>query len=490
MVRFVKSGLDKSRFDKYHEDMTEFIGRKEELAFLQEKYEARGGQLVILYGRRRIGKTETIRRFCEGKEPVFFTCTQTEDRNQLSAFSRELLSADLPQRRYITEFSGWEQAFSALRDIPHPAGKKSIAVIDEFPYMAKENPEIPSIIQKLWDTELKDEDILLILCGSSMSYMEKEVLSEKNPLYGRATGILKMLPMPYSESAEFVRGWSRYDKIVAHAILGGIPYYLSQFDGRKSLKDNICSNILRRGSILYSEPEFLLRQELREPTTYNTIIQAVAGGRTAFNEIQQATQIEKGKLSVYLKNLIALGVISREFPVLSPEKERQNVQRGLYKLCDPFFRFWYRFVLRNYSALEFGDWENVYDTVIEPQLNEFVSFPFEDICIEWLRGQNKQRALPFVFTRAGRWWDKNVEVDIIASNEDRSKIISAECKFHNSPVNDSELEKHLHKDLSLLRRKEGAGIFYWYFSWGGYTDEAESFARENGMRLVSGEELL
>jgi hypothetical protein len=323
-----------------------------------------------------------------------------------------------------------------------------------------------------------------------MSYMEREVLSEKNPLYGRATGILRMRPMPYAEAAGFVGSWDGRDKIVMHAVLGGIPYYLGQFDERKSLKNNICSNILRRGSILYSEPEFLMRQELREPATYNTIIQAVADGKTAFNEIQQATQIEKGKLSVYLKNLIALGLLSREFPVLSTEREMLNVQRGLYKLRDSFFRFWYRFVLGNYSALEFGDWENVYDAVIEPQLNEFASRPFEDVCLEWLWNQNKRRALPFIFTQAGRWWDKNVEVDIIAANADRSKMISAECKFHNSPVNDSDLEKHLQKDLSSIKRKEGCEIFFWYFSWGGYTKEAVQFAEVNGVHLVSGEELL
>ena len=220
----------------------------------------------------------------------------------------------------------------------------------------------------------------------------------------------------------FFTVFSHKDKVIAHAILGGIPYYLVQFDSKKSLKSNICSNILKKGSILYSEPEFLMRQALREPAVYNTIIQAIAMGRTSFNEIQQATQIEKGKLSVYLKNLIELGLLSREFPVMTTEKERQNAQRGLYKLYDLFFRFWYRFVFSNYSSLEFGDWENIYDLVLKAQLNDFVSLPFEDICIEWLRGQNKQRKLPFVFTKIGRWWDKDVEIDIIAANEDKSQI--------------------------------------------------------------------
>ena len=469
--------------------MNGFIARKNELAFLQENYESRGGQLVILYGRRRIGKTETISHFCKDKNPVFFTCTQTEDSAQLKNFSQKLLSFDIPQRRYVTEFSNWEQALLAVKDIPVLGGKKQILVIDEFPYMAKENPEIPSILQKLWDTEFKDSNVMIILCGSAMSYIEKEILSEKNPLYGRATGIYKMLPMPYFDSVKFFPNWNNRDKVLAHAILGGIPYYLSQFDDSKDLKQNICSSVLKRGSILYSEPEFLMRQELREPGTYNTIIQSIASGKTAFNEIQQSTLIEKGKLSVYLKNLIELGIALREFPVLSSEKEKQNAQRGLYRLKDSFFCFWYKFVFPNLSSLEFGDWEKIYDSVIEPQFNEYASASFENVCIEWLRVQNHNHKLPFIFTQIGRWWDKNTEIDIVAANEDKSQLISAECKFHSSEVNDSALEKHRLKDLSSLTKKENAIIDCWYFSWAGFTEQAKEFARKNNMHLVSGEDL-
>ncbi len=469
--------------------MDRFIARKEELSFLNEKYESKDGQFVIIYGRRRIGKTETILQFCKDKNPVFFTCTQTEDSAQLKNFSQKLLSFDIPQKKFITEFSSWEQAFLAVKSIPVPDGKKQILVIDEFPYMVKTNPEIPSILQKLWDVEFKNSDLLIILCGSAMSYIKKEILSEKNPLYGRATGIYKMLPMPYFDSAKFFPNWNNKDKVLAHAMLGGIPYYLSQFDDSKTLKQNICSAILKRGAVLYSEPEFLLRQELREPGTYNTIIQSIASGKTTFNEIQQSTIIEKGKLSVYLKNLVELGIVSREFPILSSEREKQNTQRGLYRLRDSFFSFWYRFVFPNLSSLEFGDWENIYNSVIEPQFNEFASSTFETICMEWLRVQNRNHKMPFVFTQIGRWWDKNTEIDIIAVNEEKSEIISAECKFHNSVVNDSALEKHLKKNLSSLKKKETAKIHYWYFSWSGFTEQARNFAMENNIRLVSGDEL-
>lgn len=469
--------------------MNKFIGRKAELAFLQEKYNSKGGQLIILYGRRRIGKTETITHFCKDKNPVFFTCTQTEDSEQLKNFSQKLLSFDIPQKKYINEFSNWEQAFLAVSDIPVSDGKKQILVIDEFPYMAKENPEIPSILQKLWDEEFKNSNVMIILCGSAMSYIEKEILSEKNPLYGRATGIYKMLPMPYFDSAKFFSNWNNRDKILAHAILGGIPYYLSQFDDSKNLKQNICSSILKRGAILYSEPEFLMRQEFREPGTYNTIIQSIASGKTAFNEIQSSTLIEKGKLSVYLKNLVELGIAIREFPVLSSEREKQNAQRGLYRLKDSFFSFWYKFVFPNLSSLEFGDWENIYNSVIDPQLNTFAAETFENVCIEWLRIQNYNHQLPFIFTQIGRWWDKSTEIDIIASNEDKSELISAECKFHNNVVNVVDLNKHLLKNLNSTKKNENTIVHYWYFSWSGFTDQAKEFAAKNNINLVCGDEL-
>lgn len=472
---------------------TPFIGRKKELAFLEKQYKNKGGQLVIIYGRRRIGKTETIKQFCKNKDAIFFTCTQTEDRNQLQAFSRIIFSYDIPAKQFINEFSDWEQAFLSIKDIPikqegTEQGKK-ILVIDEFPYMAKENPSIPSILQKLWDTQLKDENIMIILCGSAMSYIEKEILAEKNPLYGRASGIYKMLPMNYFDAAQFFPNFNNYEKIAAYSILGGIPFYLKQFDDSLSLEENICENILEKGSILYSEPEFLLRQELREPGTYNTIIQSVAFGNTKFNEIQQSTLIEKGKLSVYLKNLIELGILERDFPVLSTSSSMQKGSRGIYKLKDLFFRFWYSFVFPNLSPLEFGNIKIVYKNIISEKLDQFISLPFENICTDWLSFENINNNLPFNFINIGHWWNKETEIDIIASDFNMSKIISGECKFHKSLCDERDLKKHISKDLKDLKLKDNCELFYYYFSWSGFTESGIKFARENNIRLVRGDEV-
>ena len=211
-----------------------FIGRESELAFLNEKYTEKKAQLIVLYGRRRVGKTETLREFCKGKQHVFFSCTQSPDKQQLRNFSERMLNENIPAREYISEFADWEKAFRSVDDLPYGDNKK-LLVIDEFPYMCRGNESIPSVLQKLWDTELKNSNVMIILCGSSMSFIEKNILAEKNPLYGRATGIYKMNEMPFYDAVRFFPDYSSRDKVIAYSVLGGIPHYLKQWDPTKTI---------------------------------------------------------------------------------------------------------------------------------------------------------------------------------------------------------------------------------------------------------------
>ena len=405
-----------------------FIGRKTELQFLEDRFQSQTGELIVVYGRRRVGKTETLRKFCEGKECIFYACTESPDEQQLKAFSERVLQKNLAAAKYIKHFSDWQQAFASVADLA--SDKKLVLVIDEFPYMVKGNASIPSIIQNLWDEKLKNANVMIILCGSAMSFIEKEILAEKNPLYGRTTGILKMKEMDFYDAIQFVPNYAPEEKIMTYAILGGIPHYLKQFDDEKSLQDNIQKNILTRGSILYSEVDFLLRQELRETGIYNVIIEAIALGNTKLNDIYQKTQIEKTKLSVYLKNLMELGIIYREFSMDDQVKEQANVQRGLYKVADNFFRFWYAFVFPNVSELESGDAEGIFRHVVKPELDNYTSYIFEDVCKSFLRQKNRNEELPFYFSKIGRWWNNSEEIDIVGLNEDENSIIFGECKYY------------------------------------------------------------
>lgn len=451
-----------------------FIGRQDELNFLEEKYQSQEGQLIVIYGRRRVGKTETIKKFCEGKKHVFYTCVECPDEQQRKGFSTRMLQTGMPAANYIKSFTDWEQAFRSIPEIP--GNEKKILVIDEFPYMVRGNSSIPSILQKVWDEILKNENIMVILCSSAMSFMEKEILAEKNPLYGRATGILKMKEMDFYDAIQFVPNYSAEEKITTYAILGGIPHYLKQFDDSVSLEENIQKQILTGGSILYSEVEFLLRQELRETSIYNIIIEAIALGNTKLNDIYQKTQIEKTKLSAYMRNLMDLGIICREFSVDDGAKEQANVQRGLYRVTDNFFRFWYAFVFPNVSELEAGDAKGIFQYVVKPELDNYTSYIFEDVCKSYLRLKNRNGELPFYFSKIGRWWNKTDELDIMAVDHTKMKYILGECKYKNSVFTVADLKNMQSK---FKPQKKESEVYYWVFSKAGYEEEVAR-AAESG----------
>lgn len=474
-----------------------FIGRENELKFLCNQYEAEGGQLVVLYGRRRVGKTETLREFCKGKPHVFYSCTQTTDKVQLQKFSKQILRENIPASNYITEFDDWEKAFRAILDLPYGDSKKLI-VIDEFPYMCKGNKSVPSILQNLWDAELRNANVMIVLCGSAMSFIEKELLAEKNPLYGRATGIYKMKEMGFYDAVKFFPEYSPRDKVIAYSVLGGIPHYLSQWNPKLSVADNIKRNILTKGCILYSEVDFLLHQELRETPIYNSIIEAVALGNTKLNDISQKSLVEDtSKTSVYLKNLIELGIVEREFSVDAKTKEQANGNRGTYRLTDNFFRFWYAFGFSNISQLEDGDVDGVYEYIVEPTLHEFASFAFEDVCREFVRELQKKNALPFRFAKMGRWTGNttirdtkaesgfrtaNTEIDLLAIDRSGKEYLVGECKFKKEPFTYGE---YLDTAAKLAPLKKDAMFHYALFSENGFDDKIVAEAQANDTKLYS-----
>lgn len=479
-----------------------FIGREAELRFLNDKYEAADGQLVVLYGRRRVGKTETLREFCKGKPHVFYSCTQSTDRVQLQKFSKYLLNENIPAGNYITEFADWEAAFRAILDLPYGDSKK-LVVIDEFPYMCKGNKSIPSTLQNLWDSEFRHENVMIVLCGSAMSFIEKELLAEKNPLYGRATGIYKMKEMGFYDAVKFFPEYSALDKVLAYAVLGGIPHYLKQWNPQLSVAENIKRNTLAKGCILYSEAEFLIHQELREPSIYNSIIEAVALGNTTLNGISQKSLInDASKTSVYLKNLIELGIATREFSVDAKIKEQANANRGIYRLTDNFFRFWYAFGFSNFSQLEDGDVEGVYEYSIAPALHEFAAFSFEDVCREFVREMQKKNMLPFRYSKMGRWMGNttirdphaknglrtaNTEIDILAIDRNAKEYLVGECKFKNEPFTYGE---YLNTLAKLTPQKNDADFHYALFSQNGFDEKIIADAKSSGTQLYSLEEIV
>lgn len=467
-----------------------FIGREYELEFLNQCYQSSRAELVVLYGRRRVGKTETLFEFAKNKSHIFFAAPEATREEQLALFSRRLFDAGAPASRYLSSFSTWQDAFAEIASLPGEGRK--LLIIDEFPYLVKSDPSLPSVLQNLWDSTLKSQNLMIVLCGSSMSYIEQELLAEKNPLYGRATGILKMTPMTYRVAAEFFPHFTPAEQVVAYSVLGGIPHYLAQFDSSLTLEDNIKQHVLRKGCALYSETDFLLHQELRETSLYNGLIQAVAMGATTLNEIAARAMVDSGKASVYLKNLIELGLIEREFSVLDGAKEHSKGARGLYRISDEFFRFWYAFAFPNKSDLEMLDVEGVYRYDIAPALNQYASLTFEDICRSWLREQNKEGHLACRFAEIGRAWNKQTEIDVMALSKPQGNRahgaikLFGECKFGKNPVGEKTLEE-LRSKAAVFPCTRGE---FFLFSHNGFTRDLEKRAENDAsLHLVGVDEL-
>ena len=458
-----------------------FIGRKYELKFLNERYTSNQAELIVLYGRRRVGKTELLTEFCKGKKHVFYTCNEYTNAKQLKEFSNKLLPTNPSVATLFKQFQDWDSAFTFLGE--YDSSEKMIVVIDEFPYMFKGDPSIPSVIQNLWDHNLKNKNIMLILSGSSMSFIENEILRYKNPLYGRTTAIYKLEPMPYFDAVKFFPNYSNEDKVIAYSILGGIPHYLRQFDSNVSLEQNIKTKLLQKSAQLYDEADFLLHQELREPAVYITIIEAIALGCNKYSEIAEKSNIESAKLSTYLKNLLELGIIIKQLSALSKTKDNIKKNQGEYVLADDFFRFYYTYVYPHKAELDTNNVELVWKHCIKNDLHHFASRSFEKICIRYLYLLAGQEKLPAFFTSFSRWWGKvtkrdkggklqtgSDEIDIVGADTQCKNYLIGECKFTNEPFDLGQLNK--------LREKiffEG-NIYIYLFSLNGFTEAVKAEA--------------
>jgi len=440
-----------------------FIGRSAELSKFENRYDSANSELVFLYGRRRVGKTEFLRKFAEGKNAFFYSATESVDNEQRERFKQKMLSFGFDGEPAL--LNDWESMFRNLAKL-RTAGR-TLVIIDEFQYIFMGKKAVPSVLQNIWDEYLSKENIMLILCGSAMSFIEKKILGSKNPLYGRATAIFRMKELPFEEASQFFPRYTLKEKIIAYSILGGTPFYLKQFSPDLSIEENIRKNILSDEAVLYNEIEFLLKQELRETATYNTIISAVALGNTKLNEIAQKTSMETAKVNVYLKNLIDLSIVGKEYSITDTVKKDANIRNGLYKISDKFFRFWYRFVYPNKNEIEIGDTGMLAREVTEIASTEHASICFEELCAEHIIKLNSLRKLPFKADRIGRAWGKAFEIDVGAT--DGKSILLCECKWTNSKVGTDELSDLKEKAASNRELANYKRYIFCLFSRSGFT---------------------
>ena len=447
-----------------------FHGRTTELKKLNEMHESTGFEFAVIYGRRRVGKTTLIREFIKGKRSLFFVAGESTASDNLLSLSRVIAG-----KRAAPVFTDFESALTEIFEL----GKKErlIFVIDEFPYLASAYPGISSLLQKLIDYEKDTTKLMLILCGSSMSFMEKQLLGYQSPLYGRRTAQFKVLPFTFFESLPFFEDYETLDKAVLYGLTGGIPEYLSKINGKKSVHMNIIDLYLTSTGHFFEEPANLLKQELREPATYNVIIESIASGATRLNDISTKCGIESNKCAKYLSSLITLGLVSREYPY-----GETSGKRSIYKVDDFMFRFWYRFVFPNMSAVIGGLGEDVFEYDVKPQLNAYMGFVFEHICRQWFIEMAKKKALPFFAGNLGRWWGTNPktrsqeEIDIMSTR--KTAALFAECRWKNS-----EISADVYRDL---KRKSEMFSFHenYFFILSKKAPSTELLLLEREHRLV------
>ncbi len=458
-----------------------FIDREEEMEILKNQYDMEGSGLIVIYGRRRVGKTELINNFMSG-HGLYFLATNEGDTENIRNFQK-LLSEFLNDKSIeYAYYNDWYSLFSSIVNnknfIEKTKKSKIIIAIDEFPYLIGANRSIPSIFQKIYDSFLKNNNVFLILSGSSVSIMENDVLSYKSPLYGRRTGQIRIKPLKF----KFINNFLKYnieDLCNSYFVLGGIPEYILKFNTNLSFWNNLKNNFLNRGSYLYEEAEFLLRGELREARNYFTILKAIAIGNHRLNEICSYTGMDKSMVSKYIDVLISLDFIEPEIPFGSDK----NFKRRLYWIKDNYLSFWFRYILPNKSEIENSRTERVFN-YIKNDFNTYAGEKFEylirSLIYDGLTGK--------YYDNVSRWWGKNKlknkgndieEIDIVAYSSERNELLFGECKWTNKKISASLIDKLMEKSKILLKNYNNCNVIYALFSKSGFIENKNTIKNKN-----------
>jgi AAA+ ATPase superfamily predicted ATPase len=458
----------------------EFIDRDAELAFLEGKWRERNAQLVVLWGKRRVGKTELVKQFIQGKPHVYFLSESTSGQEQLKRFSRALGGFFQEPLLETRGFGDWEESFAFVR----AKAKRFVLAVDEFPYLVVSNPGVLTLFQKAWDEYWSKSNVFLILMGSSITMMENEVLGYRSPLYGRRTGQWRVDPMNFEAVSAFREQKPFTDRLSHFAVAGGIPAYWLKFNPRMGFSSNLERRVLMKGEPLYDEVEFILREELREPRIYFALLQAVSQGKRKLSEIMNATGIPQSAANKYLSVLADLRIVEREVPVT--EEKPLKSKKGLYAITDDFFRFWFRFVFPRRAELEMGRITEVRQRIMD-ELSVYLGSVYEKVARQQLRRHLNGR---FAFSAIGRWWDRNAEIDVVALDPEQNAILFGEVKWSRKAVGTDILEGLKRKAAGVQWGKEGRKELFCLFGSSGYTRSLLKQAKSEGVLLFREDRLI
>ena len=457
--------------------MKRFVNRDSELVFLNEQYKNESAAMVVLYGRRRVGKTALIHEFTRGKPFLYFLASEEAEnlnmralKDQIAVYTGDALLAQ-------AEIDNWDILFQTLAK--YTSDQRLVLVLDEFQYLGRTNPAFPSIFQRICEKYLQMKNIMVILCGSLIHMMETQVLNYNSPLYGRRTGQIKLRQIDFQHYSEFFDNLSYRDLVEHYAVTGGVPKYIELFDGRADLFFEIERHILNRQSLLFEEPIFLLQNEVTETGSYFSIIKSIAAGNHRLGKICADIGVRQTNLPRYLKTLIDMDILEREVPVTESNPEKSKM--GLYRIKDNFLRFWFRFVYPEKARLELSDQSYVMQKIKSGFVDSHVAFVYESVCLSEMWQFARQGK--FVFNKLGRWWNNREEIDIVGLDAGGNEIVFGECKYQNKPMDTDVFESLLRKKEHVLWKNGSRTERFALFSISGFTERLQMLA-ENRDDLI------
>lgn len=469
-----------------------FIGRKEELGKLEAEYQ-RDGSFVVVYGRRRVGKTTLIKEFIKNKTAFYYLATEELEVQSMKRLAGVIGRATNNSLLNKAVFNDWLDLFQLVAD--YKPNEKKVLVIDEFPYLVKTNPAFPSILQNAWDELLKDNNVMLILSGSLIGMMLKHTLSYDSPLYGRRTAQMRLSSLPFND-VYMASGLTFERAVEQYAITGGVPKYLEFFEDGRELVDQIKDVVLNKSRFLYEEPFFLLRSESLSAVNYFSIIKTIADGNHKLGKIASALNQDTSCITPYLSTLTELGFIEKRIPVT--EKNPEKTRKGLYFISDNFIRFWFHYVYPYKGELELDNVQIVLDEINKDFKEKFVAFAYEDICKEIFQNLCKKGSIDFVPSRIGSYWlndfNNDTEIDVMAIDNQNKRIFVGECKYHNKSVDAQvyfSLKEKVENNDEIKKGFTGFELIYGLFSKSGFTNRMLDIAKENvDILLINDDTLL
>ena len=465
-----------------------FVDRIDEAARLKDALAREKSSLVVMYGRRRLGKSTLIKRVLSEND-VYFLADRSEGQHQRILLAK-VIAQVFPDFDKLT-YPDWESMFRAVN---YRTDKRFTLCLDEFPYLVKTNSAFPSILQNVWDEILKDSNVMLILSGSFISMMQKHALSYDSPLYGRRTAQMRLAPLPFTDIYAVQK--MPFDQAVEqYAVTGGIPKYLEFFEDGRPLEEQLKDTVLSKSGFLYEEPNFLLKSESVTAVNYFSIIKTIADGNHKLGKIAGILGQETSSLTPYLSTLLDLGFIEKRTPITkkNPEKSR----KGLYFIADNFIRFWFRYVYPYKGELELDNMQIVLDEMHKDFREKFVAFVYEDICKTIFVELCRNEEITFTPSRIGSYWlndfDGDTEIDVVSVDHQNKRVFAGECKYHAKPVDAQvyfALKEKVNNATEIRKAFPGYEVIYGVFSKSGFTQRMLDIAKESADILLVNEDHL